>query len=45
MDYWERRLIKEALTRADNSVPEAAKLLGLGRATLYRKIEEYGIER
>jgi two-component system response regulator HydG len=43
--HWERKLIKEALSRTRNSVPEAAKLVGLGRATLYRKIEEYGIER
>jgi excisionase family DNA binding protein len=26
-------------------VPEAAKLLGIGRATLYRKIEQYRIAR
>ncbi len=45
IDLWERKLIKEALERTQNSVPEAAKLLGIGRATLYRKIEEYGIER
>jgi len=45
IDYWERKLIREALKRADGNVPEAAKLLGVGRATLYRKIEEYGIER
>ncbi|HEX5102328.1 MAG TPA: sigma 54-interacting transcriptional regulator [Pirellulaceae bacterium] len=45
MDYWERKLIQEALKRTAGSVPEAAKLLGLGRATLYRKIEEHGIER
>jgi Nif-specific regulatory protein len=45
IDHWERRLIGEALRRAKDSVPEAAKLLGLGRATLYRKIEEYGISR
>lgn len=45
LDYWERRLITEALKRTGSSVPEAAKLLGIGRATLYRKIEEYGINR
>ena len=45
LDHWERRLIAEALKRTSGSVPEAAKLLGLGRATLYRKIEEYGIDR
>jgi Nif-specific regulatory protein len=45
IDYWEKKLIHEALKRSDGNVPDAAKLLGLGRATLYRKIEEYGIER
>jgi Nif-specific regulatory protein len=45
LDYWERRLITEALKRTAGNVPEAAKLLAIGRATLYRKIEEYGIER
>ena len=45
IEHWERRLIKEALQRTSNHVPEAAKLLGISRATLYRKIDEYGIER
>jgi two-component system, NtrC family, response regulator HydG len=45
IDFWERKLIQESLKRTEGSVPEAARLLGLGRATLYRKIEEYGIER
>ena len=45
IEHWERKLIKEALSRSSNSVPEAAKLLGIGRATLYRKIEEYAIAR
>ena len=45
IDHWERKLIQEALSRSDGNVPAAAKLLGIGRATLYRKIEEYGIER
>ncbi len=42
---WERRLIREALQRTEGNIPEAAKLLGIGRATLYRKIEEYKIDR
>jgi len=45
IDFWERKLIQEALKRTSGSIPEAARLLGLGRATLYRKVEEYGIER
>ena len=40
---WEKRLIGEALRRADGNVPEAAKLLGIGRATLYYKIKQYGL--
>jgi len=45
IDYWERKLINEALRRTGGNVPDAAKLLGLGRATLYRKIDEYNIAR
>ncbi len=45
IDFWERKLISEALQRTRGNVPEAAKLLGIGRATLYRKLEEYGITR
>jgi transcriptional regulator with GAF, ATPase, and Fis domain len=45
LDYWERKLIAQALDRCSGNVPEAAKLLGLSRATLYRKIEDYGIHR
>jgi Nif-specific regulatory protein len=45
IDEWEKRLITEALNRTSDNVPEAAKLLGIGRATLYRKIEQYHIER
>jgi Nif-specific regulatory protein len=45
IDFWERKLIQEALGRTSGNVPDAAKLLGLGRATLYRKIDEYGLKR
>jgi Nif-specific regulatory protein len=45
IDHWERKLIVEALKRTDNNMPTAAKLLGISRATLYRKVEEYDIPR
>lgn len=45
IDHWERKLIAEALNRTESNVPSAAKLLGISRATLYRKIDEYGIKR
>jgi two-component system response regulator HydG len=43
LKYWEKRLIGEALRRTNGNVPEAAGLLGLGRATLYYKIKQYGL--
>ena len=45
IDVWEKRLIEKALSRCSGSVPEAAKMLGISRATAYRKIGEYEIER
>ena len=45
IDEWERRLIRKALSRTGGSVPDAARLLGISRATAYRKITEYEIER
>lgn len=45
IEVWEERLIREALQRTADNVPEAAKLLGLSRATLYRKLEQYKIQR
>ncbi|WP_236622069.1 sigma 54-interacting transcriptional regulator [Novipirellula maiorica] len=45
LDEWERRLIRKALERTGGSVPEAAALLGISRATAYRKITEYEIDR
>ncbi len=45
IDVWEERLIREALKRTNNNVIEATKLLGVSRATLYRKLEQFNIER
>ena len=45
IESWERKLIEEALKRSEGNVPAASGLLGIGRATLYRKIEQFGISR
>ena len=45
LDDWQRLLVEEALRRADGRVPEAAEALGISRATLYRKLEQYGLSR
>lgn len=41
LGQWERKLIQAALERTGRNIPEAAKLLGIGRATLYRKLDEF----
>lgn len=40
----EKAAIGTALTYTNGCVPEAAKLLGLSRSTLYRKIKEYDLD-
>jgi transcriptional regulator with PAS, ATPase and Fis domain len=40
---FERGLIVQALARSGGNVPEAAKALGLGRSTLYKKMVALGI--
>lgn len=39
----ERYLVERALRQVDGNVTEAALRLGMSRATLYRRIKEYGI--
>ncbi|MCX6339176.1 MAG: sigma-54 dependent transcriptional regulator [Candidatus Aureabacteria bacterium] len=39
----ERRMIEEALAKTNGSKVEAAKLLGVSRRTLHRKIKRYGL--
>ncbi len=45
IDDWEQRLIREALKRSNGNIPEASELLGVSRATLYRKLETYQISK
>jgi two-component system response regulator HydG len=40
----ERRTIAQALAATHRQRGEAARLLGIGRTTLYRKMKQYGIE-
>jgi transcriptional regulator with GAF, ATPase, and Fis domain len=40
----ERQTIRAALTETRGERSEAAKILGIGRTTLYRKMKQYGIE-
>lgn len=37
----EKKLIKQALDRADKNIPKAATLLGLTKSSLYRRLEKY----
>jgi len=45
IEQWEQRLIQEALRRTKANMPEAADLLGISRATLYRKLESFGLNK
>lgn len=45
LEEWQRVLVVEALRRCGGSVPNAAAELGISRATLYRKLESYGLTR
>jgi len=40
----ERRTIAQALAATGGERGRAARLLGIGRTTLYRKMKQYGIE-
>ena len=42
LDEVERRFISRALHEANGDKLEAARLLGIGKTTLYRKLKQYG---
>jgi DNA-binding NtrC family response regulator len=43
LDVLERETILAAMTKVEGNISHAAKLLGVSRAALYRKLERYGI--
>ncbi len=43
-EAFERELLQKALARCAGNVPEAARQLGLGRSTLYKKLVALGIQ-
>ena len=43
LDAVEKATIEQALARANNNVSRAAEMLGLTRASLYRRMEKYGL--
>ncbi|MBI4491137.1 MAG: sigma-54-dependent Fis family transcriptional regulator [Deltaproteobacteria bacterium] len=45
LEELERKAILEALSQLRNNATEAAKRLGISKATLYRKLKRYGISR
>ena len=45
LKHSEKQKIETALLRTGGNRKRAAKLLGIGERTLYRKLKEYGIER
>ena len=42
LDEMERRHIMEALRRTSNNKAQAARLLGVNKATIFRKLKAYG---
>lgn len=44
LEVLEKKAIEKALLRTKNSIPDAAKILGISRSTLYRKLKTYNLE-
>jgi len=44
MEEAERELIKNTLATVGGNREEAAKMLGIGERTLYRKLDRYGLK-
>jgi two-component system response regulator HydG len=44
LDQLEKQAIRETLRTTQGNREQAAKLLGIGERTLYRKLKEYGLK-
>jgi DNA-binding NtrC family response regulator len=44
LDEIEKQAIEKAYLHSDRNAAEAAKLLGISRATMYRKLKQFGHE-
>jgi two-component system NtrC family response regulator len=40
----EMKKVQKALKKADNNISLAARILGISRNTLYKKIKDFGID-
>jgi len=43
-EWWEQRLAQEALRRTRGDIAAAAELMGISRASLYRKLKNGSIQ-
>jgi transcriptional regulator of acetoin/glycerol metabolism len=43
MEMLQKQAITDALEKSSGNVVQASKLLGVGQATMYRKVKRYGL--
>ncbi|MFX8297265.1 helix-turn-helix domain-containing protein, partial [Acinetobacter baumannii] len=43
LEQREREAVQAALAQADGNISQAARLLGLSRAALYRRLDKHGL--
>ena len=43
LEDWEKKAIVDTLAKTEGNREQAAKILGIGERTLYRKIKEYDL--
>ncbi len=45
LDSAEQQTIKAAIMQTNGNMTQAAKILGIAKGTLYRKVKKYGIKK